>query len=115
MADSSTPAAKLTIRRTSPEDIAERELYCSLDGKRIAIMRFGESITVNIAAGPHQLRVHNTLSRKTAEFDASPGQHIRFKTVNVPGKGFAMWAMFVGAAPMYTVLEREEDGESDLR
>lgn len=109
--DSTHSAAKLTVRRNSAEDVGERELYCSLDGKRIAILRFGDTITLDIAAGHHELRVHNTLSRKAAEFDAAPGQHIRFKTVNVPGKGFAMWAMFVGIALMYTVLEREDDGE----
>jgi hypothetical protein len=103
-----TGAAQLTIRRTSAEDVGERELYCSLDGKRIAILRFGEAVTVDVVPGHHEVRVHNTLSRKKAAFDAAPGEHVRFKAVNVAGKGFAMWAMFIGAALMYTVLEREE-------
>ena len=103
-------AAWLTVRRTSPEDIQERELYASVDGKRIAILSFGDEVTVPLTPGRHELRVHNTLSRKKHEFDASPGQHIRFSAANVPGKGFAMWAMFIGAALMWTVLEREDDG-----
>ena len=102
--------AWLTIRRTSPEDIKERELYASLDGKRIAILRFGDEVTVQAPPGHHELRVHNTLSRKAIAFDASPGQHVRFKAVNVPGKGFALLAFFVGAALMWTALEREPDG-----
>jgi hypothetical protein len=106
----SSPVARLTIRRTSPEDIKERELYASVDGKKVAILRFGEEVTVTLAPGRHEVRVHNTWSRKKAEFDAAPGQHVRFTTVNVPGKGFALWAVFVGAALMWTVLEREEDG-----
>lgn len=48
------------------------------------------------------------------QFDAAPGQHIRLRTANVPGKGYAMWAIFVGAALMWTAVEREEDGPLDI-
>lgn len=102
--------AWLTIRRTSPEDIQERELYASLDGKRLAILRYGDELTMPIPPGPHELRVHNTLSRKKSAFDAAPAQHVRFKAVNVRGKGFAVLAFFLGAALMWTILEREADG-----
>jgi hypothetical protein len=104
------PTAWLTIRRTSPEDVKERELYASLDGRRIAILLFGDVATISIAPGHHELRVHNTLSRKKAAFDAAPGQHVRFSAANVPGKGYGYWAFFVGAALMWTALQREEDG-----
>ena len=103
-------AAWLTIRRTSAEDIKERELYVSLDGRRLGILKYGDSATVPISVGHHELRVHNTLSRKRAEFEATPHQHVRFKSANVPGKGFAYWAFFVGAALFWTLLERESDG-----
>jgi hypothetical protein len=105
--------AWLTVRRTSAEDIKERELYVSLDRTRLGILRYGDSATVPIPAGHHELRVHNTLSRKKAEFTAEPQQHIRFKLANVPGKGFAYWAFFVGAALFWTVVEREDDGSSE--
>jgi hypothetical protein len=104
--------AWLTVRRTSDEDIQERELYVSLDGQRLGILRYGDLATVAISPGRHELRVHNTLSRKTTAFDAAPRQHVRFRTANVRGKGFAYWALFVGAALMWTLLEREEDGPS---
>jgi hypothetical protein len=102
--------AWLTVRRTSDDDIKERELYVSLDGERLGILKYGDCATVPIAGGPHTLRVHNTLSRKKAEFDVAPGQHVRFRMANVPGRGFAYWAFFIGAALFWTVLEREEDG-----
>jgi hypothetical protein len=104
------PIAWLTIRRTSPDDVQERELYASLDGIRIAILLYGDVATLSIAPGHHELRVHNTLSRRKASFDVTAGQHVRFSAANVPGKGFAYWAVFVGAALMWTVLEREADG-----
>jgi hypothetical protein len=102
--------AWLTVRRTTDDDIKERELYVSLDGERLGILKYGDSATVPIAAGHHTLRVHNTLSRKQAEFEVTSGQHVRFSMANIPGKGFAYWAFFVGAALFWTVLEREEDG-----
>jgi hypothetical protein len=107
---SNSATAWLTIRRNSPEDVQHRELYASLDGNRIAIILYDDVATVAISPGHHELRVHNTLSRKRAEFDAAPGQHVRFTAANVPSKGFAYWAFFVGAALMWTTLEREEDG-----
>lgn len=104
---------QLTVHRTSPDDMQERELYVAVDGGPNAILRFGDSVTLDIAPGHHRLRVHNTISRKHAEFDAAAGQHVRFRSANVRGKGFALMAMFLGIAPMYTVLERDEDGHAD--
>jgi hypothetical protein len=85
----------------------ERELYVSLDGGPNTILRYGDSVTLPISPGHHTLRVHNTLSRRYAQFDAAPGENIRFSAANVRGKGFEMLAMFFGIAPMHTVLERE--------
>jgi hypothetical protein len=98
------------LRRRSPDDVKERELYASLDGERIAILVFGDVAAVTITPGHHELRVHNTLSRKKVEFDARPGQHVRFNVANVPGKGFAYLAFFMGVALMWTTVERDEDG-----
>ena len=102
--------AWLTMRRNSDDDTKERELYVSLDGKRLGILTYGDVATLAIPIGRHEVRVHNTLSVRTLRFHAEAGQHIRLRTANVPGKGFAMWAIFVGAALMWTALEREEDG-----
>jgi hypothetical protein len=41
---------------------------------------------------------------------ARPGQHVRFKVANIPGKGFAYWAFFMGVALMWTKVERNEGG-----
>jgi hypothetical protein len=101
----------LTVRRTSRDDMQEREIYISLDGKRLGILLYGDHPTFSIAPGPHELRVHNTISRRKIQFDAAPGQHVRFETSNVRGRGFAYLAFFLGAALMKTRLDREEDGE----
>jgi hypothetical protein len=105
---SETDSGKITVARMSPEDMQERELYVAVDGHRRGILRYGDSLTVPVGAGHHKLRVHNTISRKYAEFDITDGEQVCFRAANVRGKGFAMLAMFFGIAPMYTVLERED-------
>ena len=105
---SETDSGKITVARMSPEDMQERELYVAVDGHRRGILRYGDSLTVPVGAGHHKLRVHNTISRRYAEFDINDGEQVRFRAANVRGKGFAMLAMFFGIAPMYTVLERED-------
>ena len=99
---------RVTIRRTAPKDIQERELYVSLDGQPNHILRFGDTVTLSAAPGRHRLRVHNTISRKVAEFELGAGEHVRFSAANVRGKGYALTAVFFGFAMMHTELHREE-------
>jgi hypothetical protein len=96
----------VTVHRTSPDDMQERELYVSVDGGKNTILRYGDSMTMTVAPGSHTIRVHNTISRRHASFNASPGEHLVFQSANIRGKGFAMLAIFFGIAPMHTSLER---------
>jgi hypothetical protein len=41
------------------------------------------------------------------EFDAAPGEEIRFTATNYSGKGFLTFMLFVGVAPLYLSLERD--------
>lgn len=97
----------ITVHRTSPDDMQERELYVSVDGGPNAILSFGDSVSVPVPPGRHSLRVHNTISRRRAEFDVAPGGQVRFSAANVRGKNFGILATFLGIGPMHTVLERE--------
>jgi len=102
-----TSSASITVHRTSAEDMQERELYVSVDGAPNRILSFGDSVTVPLEAGRHTLRVHNTISRRRAEFDVAAGEQVRFSAANVRGKNFGILATFLGIGPMHTVLERE--------
>jgi hypothetical protein len=97
----------LTVHRTSPADMQERELYVSVDGSPNVILSYGDTVTIPLTPGHHRLRVHNTMSRRRAEFDVGPGEHVRFSAANVRGKNFGILATFLGIGPMHTVLERE--------
>jgi hypothetical protein len=102
-----TETCTLTVQRTSPLDVMERQIVVSLDGERIAELLYGKSVTRTIAPGPHRLRIHNTLVWKTVAFEAHPGEHVRFQTVN-HAPSWAKWMVgLLGAGPMYVTVERE--------
>lgn len=105
--------ATLTVRREGAEDVGYREIYLSLDGQSIGVLRFGETITKDIEPGPHVLKASNTLFRKTASFTVQVGDHVRFLALNRPGwstySTIALVIGFLGAGPLYLSLTREAD------
>ena len=79
--------ATITVSRQSPDDAGIREIFVSVDGEQIAILKNGEAVTHDLPAGPHRLRVHNTLFWKTHEVVLQPGEHARFRAANKAGWG----------------------------
>ncbi len=53
------------------------------------------------------MRAHNTLVWKSVEFEAPPGGHVRFSTVNRAGFGSMSLVALLGVGPLYVTLERE--------
>lgn len=105
--DMTEAQARITLTRQSQKDIGQREIFASLDGDELAILRHGESVTREVDPGPHELRVHNTLFRKRADLVLAPGEHARFNVVNRPGWGTYTMMTILGAGPVYLELERE--------
>jgi len=100
--------ARLSIRRTSEEDVRLHQIYVSLDGERLAVLDAGHEISREIAPGPHRLRVHNTLFWKNIDFTVAVGEHASFVTIN--RKGFGTWSMFayfLGTNLAYLTVDRE--------
>jgi hypothetical protein len=100
--------ATITVSRKAPDDAGIREIYVSVDGERIAILKNGEVVTHDLPAGPHRLRAHNTLFWKTREVVLKPGEHARFRAVNKAGWASFGFLMVLGAAPLYLTFEREQ-------
>lgn len=100
--------ARLTISRRSPKDVTIREMFVSLDGKTLATLLFGQAYTGPISPGRHAIKVHNTLVWKTIEFDAAPGEDVRFSVTNRTGWGTWWMLSLFGAGPLYVTLERTE-------
>ena len=101
--------ATISITRTSPTDVKQRHIFVSLDGESIAEMPFGDTVTREVAAGPHVLRAHNTLVWKTVRCDLKAGEHAHFVVINRPG--VVTWAMLslLGTGPIYLTFERVAD------
>jgi hypothetical protein len=99
--------ACITVSRQSADDAGVREIYVSVDGEQIAILKNGQAVTHELPAGPHRLRAHNTLFWKTHDVVLQPGEHARFKAVNRAGWGSFGFLMILGASPLYLTFERE--------
>ena len=114
-----TWTSTLTVRRQAPEDIGYREIYVSLDGESIGMLRHGQALTREIMPGPHELRAHNTLFRRALQFTVGVGDHARFLAVNKSGWGtyspLALLVGFLGAGPVYLSLTREPDAIGERR
>jgi hypothetical protein len=107
--------ARITIRRDSPEDAGFREIFVSLDGKQLVMLRAGESFTTEVIPGHHRLRAHNTLFWKTHELLLKPGEHARFTAINRAGWATFGLLFFLGAMPIYLTFERETGSVSTVR
>jgi hypothetical protein len=103
--------ATVKVARRSATDVGYREIYVSLDGNKLGVLRHGEELIAEVAPGTHELRAHNTLFRKTIAFTISVGEHASFTAVNHAGRGtysvLAMLVGFLGAGPLYLSLERD--------
>jgi hypothetical protein len=99
--------ACITVSRQLPEDAGVREIYISVDGVQIAILKNGEAVTYELPAGPHRLRAHNTLFWKTHDVVLQPGEHARFKAANLAGWAAFGFLMVLGAAPLNLTFERD--------
>ena len=107
-----TPHTQITVARTLENDIGFRDVILLLDEKRLATLRYGQSVTRDIEPGHHKLRAHNTLTRKTVEFDVQPGDHMRFVTSNRAGFGTSLMFL-LGVGPIYITLQQEGDRALD--
>ena len=97
----------ITVSRTSPDDVQQRQIIIELDGQPFSTLMYGQSDSAAAAPGHHVLRVDNTWNTRQLEFDLAPGEHAKFRTVSRPERlSWFLVAMF-GFGPMYVSVERE--------
>jgi hypothetical protein len=99
------PPTQLTIHRTSPEDVKDRQVIFSLDGERITQLLYDQTFTCHITPGPHRLRANNTLVWKTAEFVAPANTHVHFTCINYAPRGMLYMLAMFGVAPLFLLLK----------
>lgn len=98
------PPTRLTIHRTSKEDVRDRQIIMSLDGRKVATLMYGRTFTCEIPPGRHTLRANNTLMWKTVSFEAAPGEDVHYTCVN-RAPGSLRYLLFVfGVGPLFVTL-----------
>ena len=97
---------RLTVTRQSSTDVGFREIFVSIDGKAAGMLRFGDELSVELSAGAHYIRAHNTLFWKTHQVTIRPGDHLRFEAINRAGWGTFGMLFVIGAMPVYLTFER---------
>jgi hypothetical protein len=96
----------VTISRTHKSDARQRQVIARLDGGDRITLLYGDSVTVEVPAGEHKLRAHNTLVWRTVKFAVEPGEHLEFVVINrSPAWAYAMLAL-LGAGPLFLSIER---------
>jgi hypothetical protein len=105
-----TWVSAITVRRQSKEDVGYRDIYVSIDGAEVAILHAGDEVTREVPPGRHQIKVHNTLFRKTVDLTLNVGEHAVFSAVNRAGFGtYSVFAFFLGGGPIYLSIHRVTD------
>ena len=99
-------ASQITIDRTSPDDVQDRQIYLNLDGAPIGTLMYGHTMTHELVPGPHTLLADNTLKKKTVQFTSKEGEQIHFRIISRPGWGYVYLVGFFGAAPVNLIVER---------
>ena len=98
--------ASVTITRTAESDFKSRQLVVHIDGRRVAELLWGDSVTHELQPGRHRVRVHNTLVWKTIEFNLAPGEQLFFEAINRTGPGTFVMLVAFGVGPLYVTLRR---------
>lgn len=99
--------AKVTVSRTHPDDVRQRQVLARIDDEAQVTLMFGESFTREITPGTHRLRANNTLFFKNLEFTVAPGEHVEFMLVNTGGRFTLGFLATMGVAPLYLRIERK--------
>jgi hypothetical protein len=99
------PEARITIRRTSPDDIQLRQIIVKIDNKPVAELMYGGTVTIPVTPGRHRLRVDNTWNWKTLDLGVAPGDHLKFLTTNRAGRFTWFFVGTLGAGPMYVSIQ----------
>ena len=102
-----TPETEILIRRNSPHDFQDRQIYVWIDDEALGKIRYGDAISRPIEPGRHTVRVFNTLVSRTLTVDAAPGEQVRLQCgTGLPTAGWLMM-IFLHVSYLKVWLARE--------
>jgi hypothetical protein len=99
--------ARLIITRDHPQDIQDRPVYLWIDGEKWdGVLKYGKTFEREVAPGPHKVKASNTLFSTTVEFDAAPGEAVRYACENGLTGGGMVMVLMMGVAYLKVKLIR---------
>jgi hypothetical protein len=102
-----TPETEIILRRSSPHDFQDRQIYVWIDDEPLGKIRYGDAISRPIEPGRHTVRVFNTLVSRTLTVDAAPGEQVRLQCgTGLPTAGWLMM-IFLHVSYLKVWLARE--------
>jgi hypothetical protein len=104
------PETAILLRRNSPDDFQDRQIYVWVDDEPLGKIRYTQSINHAIEPGEHTIRVFNTLLSQTLKFTAAPGEQVRFQCGN--GMPTAGWLMMIFLHVTYLRVWVAQDSSS---
>ena len=85
------PETAIVLRRNSPHDFQDRQIYVWIDDEALGKIRYGAALRWPVEPGRHTIRVNNTLATRTLTIDAAPGEHVRVQCgTGLPTTGWLM-------------------------
>ena len=108
MPSAAAELARISITRTEPNDVRDRQIVLSMDGEPLGTLLYGQQLARGVAPGRHRLKAHNTLFWKNIEVDLQPGEHARFVVINRAGSGTLSLLGVLGVGPLYLTFERRD-------
>lgn len=97
----------VTIARTNPLDVQQRQVIVAIDDGPKETLMYGESVTMGVSPGAHMLRTNNTLVWKKVAFDTASGESVTFEVTNRAGRFALGFLSLVGVAPLYLTIEKK--------
>lgn len=102
-----SPETAILVRRNSPHDFQDRQIYVWIDDEALGKIRYGDAINWPIEPGTHTIRVFNTLLTRTLTVDAAPGEQVCVQCgTGMPTAGWLMM-MFLHVTYLRVWLVRE--------
>ena len=102
-----TPETQIVVRRSSPHDFQDRQIYLWIDEEPLGKIRYGDAISHPIEPGRHTVKVFNTIATRVLTVDAAPGEQVRLQCgTGLPAGGWLMM-IFLHVAYLKVWLARE--------
>ena len=99
---------RVTVTRTSADDIQQRQVIVSIDDGPKRRLAFGDTTIFDVSAGDHELKTNNTLVWKTIKFTAVEGEDLEFAATNHASRFTLGFLALMGVAPLKLRVERRK-------